>query len=278
MRAVVYVDQESHRARVVGKAMAGGLRRHGIRPVLTDDRRPVVAGDVAIAYGWVNRPLFEAYRGAGGHFVYIDLGYWNRRPDGDPFGGHHKVVVDGRHGTGQFRRQRPRDRLRGAPRIRPWREDGSHILLAGLSAKAAASCGLEPLQWERETVERLRRLTERPILYRPKPSRSGVMGSLPGAALSDPRRPLDADLRDAWALVTRHGNISLDALAAGVPVHAEEGLGSVLSMPGLEHVAAPPLPEGREQLFADVSYCQWSIAEMRDGLCWAHLVADGLLA
>ena len=236
-------------------------------------------------YGWRHRADFDAWRAAGKHFLYVDLGYWGRRAFRGDYSGIHKVVLDARHATGYFRRGRPADRLAGAPVIKPWREStspGGHVVLAGLSAKGAHSCGLAPYEWERRTIAALRRVTARPILYRPKPSWAEARpipgGERDGVGFSPASEPLEAALEGAHALVTCHSNAALDALCAGIPVCAEEGLASVMATP-LEEIETPQRPaEGaREQLLADISYTHFARAEIVSGAMLRQFLEDGLI-
>lgn len=233
-----------------------------------------VCGNVGIAYGWANPGMFEAYRAAGGHYCYIDLGWWNRKPGNDVLGGYHKVVVDGREPGPYFRRNSPNDRFaRLKVNIAPWRQGGNHILVAGMSEKSARTRGYGPHQWETDMVRKLQKIyPKRPLLLRPKPS---WMGATPiiGAAYSPATVPLDDALRGAWAAVSCHSNVAVDALVAGIPIYVEGGVAVGFSTP-LDQLETPRRPEGREQLMADIAFAQWTPAEMSSGLCLRHLMEN----
>jgi hypothetical protein len=260
----------------VAEALMLGARRHGWSVDMVSHWSERPRGSFLAAYGWKNLGFFETYRAAGLPFVYVDLGYWQRKRHKNDYSGFYKVVVNARHATEYFRRNRPHDRTGGAPRIEPWRKSGEHIVLAGLSAKSAAAVGLKPLEWETRIIEELAKYTSRPIIYRPKPSWKGAQ-PIPGMAYSPRTESISVPLARAWALVTLHSNAALDALAAGVPIYAPEGVASVMSMPSLANIETPEYPEGREQLFADIGYLHWTLAEMTSGKVWAHLKEEGFL-
>lgn len=271
MKVICYVDSRSTRSKVIAKAMAAGIEACGDQVMLSADWIPVAMADCAVGYGWRYPDVFEAYREAGSAFVYIDLGWWERKPHGNEMGGYHKVVVNEREPMAYFRRGSASDRFaRFGLSVQPWRSTGSHILLGGMSAKSAKTRGYAPQEWERDAIRRIREVSDRPIWYRPKPS-WGEATPIEATRFSGPGESIAAALRDCWAVVTLHSNVAVDALLAGVPVHCQHGVGAALSVASLAEIEAPALPEGRERLMADIAYVQWSVAEMRSGECWAHL-------
>ncbi len=273
----VCIFQHKHpRSRKLAVAFAQGAARMGWQFEHTTELHIVPRADLLLAYGWLNREMFEAYHRAGLHYVYADLGYWARKRDRNDYGGHHKLVVNGRHATGYFQRHpRPGDRLQLAPPLQPWRSGGQNVIIAGLSAKGAIGHGMRPMAWENEVIAKLRKLTDRPLVYRPKPSWKDAR-PIQGTIFSPGDKPIEAELAEAHALVTVSSNAALDALAAGVPVHALEGLASVMSTP-LEQIEQPLRPEGRKQWLQDVSYCHWTRAEVASGTPLAMFRDEGLL-
>jgi hypothetical protein len=152
--------------------------------------------------------------------------------------------VNSRHPTDYFQR-RPHGPERFAQHgvtIRPWRSSGEHILLAGMSAKAAAAEGLLPHMWERETIAYLRELTRRPIVYRPKPNWADA-------------KPLEGSTFDRETAARgrahqlprgrdppqqRRGRRAARRRA----VHLPGGVASLLSGHDLEQIENPPMPAG----------------------------------
>lgn len=233
--------------------------------------------DVAVFYGLAGglRKVLEDYRAKGKKAVYIDLGYWNRRSR-TRWDGFHKISVNDRHPTAYFQStDQPMDRLRAQNiRIESWRENRSAIVVAGMSAKAATASGFVPHAWERATIADLRKHTDRPIIYRPKPN---WLGALPIAGSTMMKtESLPSILGQAYCVVAHHSNVAVDALLAGIPCVCDEGVASVLATP-IDQIDAPIYPDGREQWAANVAYCQWSLDEMRKGAPWSHLLRHGLV-
>jgi hypothetical protein len=282
-RVVVYQVRDHHRSRVTCEAMVRGIRRAGdsVAHLWEHDYTEPVA-DVAVFYGLEGRlpRVFRDYRRAGLRAVYIDLGYWGRRAGGR-WSGFHKICVNSRHPTEYFQSRRHDDsRARvHALTLAPWRADGRHILLAGMGDKAARVEGMPTEAWERDAIRSLKRYTSRPILYRPKPSwkTARPIRDL-GVEYSSPKDDVSRALANAWAVVTHHSNVAVDGLIAGIPAFCWEGVAAGLAGRELADIESPLFAEGREQWVNDVSWCQWSVAEMADGLPWRHLQNEGLVA
>lgn len=280
-KLVVFTAPMNHRSAIVGKAMAEGLQRAGC-PRFFFKASTTHSGrcdyDTAIFYGLaggLSRVLAD-YRAAGKNAIYVDLGYWGRRKL-ERFDGYHKFALNSRHPTAYFQ-NRPKGPQRfeefGIP-IRPWRSAGSHVLVIGMSAKAAAAEGLRAEEWERQTIARLRKLTDRPIIYRPKPNWDAarpIDGSLFGKGPT-----LEQALVDCHAVVAHHSNAAVEALLAGVPCICPDGVASLLSGHDLTQIESPPMPDGREQFAWDLAWTQWSVDEMKSGAAYRYLLEEGLL-
>lgn len=270
MKIACHFHPQSRRSTHLAQAMAAGAAKLGLQ-VEQVPGFETVAGDVGVAYGWGRPELFDAYRAAGGHYAYLDLGWWGRKPKHDVLGGFHKVSVDAREPSAYFRGNFATDRFAAhGLTAAPWRPSGGHVLLAGMSAKSAKTRGLGALEWEMGTIEQIKAVTDRPIVWRPKPSWADA-APIPGTIYSAPDTPLEAVLRDCWAVVTLHSNVAVDALLAGVPVNVAEGVAAEFSTP-LAQIESPRMPDGREQMMADIAYQQWLPSEMASGSCWRHLL------
>ncbi len=136
---------------------------------------------------------------------------------------------------------------------------GRHIVVCGQSAEFMACNARWPGGldgWHRCVAEQIRRHTDRPIVVRSK-----WMG-----------RPLQADLADAWLLVTHASAVAVEALIAGVPVIVTDpqcaAAGFGVSFEDIE-LAGPPqnVRPWAEQL-AD---SQWTLDELTAGAAWGQL-------
>lgn len=264
--------------------MSEGARKMGI-PVRTVDAAKYTPGDedVLVFYGQAGRlrDLLRERPSHCRHAVFVDLGYWGRSKD--ITSGYHRVIVDAPHPASKIHlRPKPRDRLSvfnlrlSKPRV----GTGNHLLICGQSIKAAWACGAEFEGWERQAVSVFRTHSARPVLYRPKFSAAARSTRLTHTQWGDPNRPIEYHLDNAWAVAAHHSNACLDALAAGIPVFCAEGAALPLGSTDLTAVEKPRgyTAEERDQLFADLAYCQWLPHEMESGATWRHLLDEGLLS
>ena len=271
MLAICYAMRDSGRSVHVAKAMVAGFQRHGI-PAELSIGVSLKQGDIAVGYGWIQKRVFDSYAARGGRFLYVDMGYWHRKPVGNPRGGYHKVSLDAWCPSAHMGRGLPSDRFSQLNIPLASRGLGQAIILAGMSAKSAIHHGLCSEQWERDTLLRLQAISKRAVYYRPKPSWLGKK-PISGTEFDGGERAISERLQnDAHALVTHHSNAAIDALVAGVPYYCEAGVARPLSAPTIEalETAEPPADSERRQLLADIAYCQWTPDEMRSGACWDY--------
>lgn len=281
MAVVEIIRSHQPRARIIGDAMAEGAKKRGYAVQNTSEPQWSGArGDFCIFYGFYGKMMdaFRQYRQEGKSCVCVDLGYWGRTEGGKLYG-YHKVAVNSRHPTAYFQnRPKASDRFsrHGVP-ILPWRTRGSHIVVAGMGAKAAAFEGFKPNQWEEAAVRVLRQHTDRPILYRPKPSWRAAV-PIEGTIFDHSgNEQLEGALKDCHAVVSHHSNVCVDAILAGLPAFCWHGVASPLSLKDLSLIETPLYPEDREQWAWDIAYTQWRPTEMATGECLAYLKEEGLI-
>lgn len=285
-RIVVYKQPVNRRSDITCTAMLAGIRKvEGPTRVIMQQAIQYVEPhhDVAVFYGLhgaLTRCMQDYSRDSKRRAVYIDLGYFGRREGGKLFG-YHKIAVDARHPTAYFQStpHKPDRWSRFRMAIRPWRQParGAPIILAGMGPKGAAAEGLGPLQWETEAVKTIRRYTNRPIIYRPKPNWEGAPPVVGTQYTKPDAVKLDDQVRHSHAIVSHHSNTNVEGLILGIPSFTMGGVATLMGLSDLSKIEEPLLPEGREQWLADLAYTQWSVQEMADGLAWRHMKNEGLV-
>lgn len=271
-----------YRSRRIRDACCSGLRMVGYDPVVIHERdytKPV--GTFAVFYGLAENLMqaFNDHKAAGITFINVDLGYWGRR-SGGRYCGYHKMAINGRHPTEYFNNsnQLPNRFLRQGIEIKPWRESDPDdpILLAGMGPKAAEVAGFRCEYWERRTIRELREYTNRPIIYRPKPSWRQAQ-PIDGTEFSDKNQSIEPLFKKAHAVVTHHSNVAIDGILNGCPAFCTEGAAVPMALQDFALIEEPIKPEGRQQWASNIAYTQWNIKEMFIGRPFQHFIKEGLI-
>lgn len=138
--------------------------------------------------------------------------------------------------------------------VGPWRRDGRHLLVCLQSDEFMFTVAGQPT-WAADIVQKLHLMTGRPMVIRRK-------GDV---------TPLQEAMQNCWAVVTWSSAAAVEAVIAGVAVHcAPECAAAPFSTP-LEEIETPRRPDGREAWASVLADQQWTLEEMRDGLCWRAL-------
>lgn len=283
VKVAVYRLETQHRPKVICEAILNGIRKLGDKPVIRNalsyQGREC---DVAVFYGFIGPlPTIMADHAKDGSAVYIDLGYWGRHAGGR-WNGYHKISVNARHPTAYFRNVH-HDGYRLRPFLsdgiyppKPYQNTGRNILIAGMGNKGAQAEGYGFEAWERNAIEEIRKYTDRPIVYRPKPSHKNAP-PISGTIFSPPEEDVQVQLADCHAVVTHHSNVAIDGLVRGIPAFCWHGVGSPMALQDFSKIEQPWCPDGRKQWMRDISYTQFNVEEMKNGVAWRHLKEEGLI-
>ena len=285
MRAVIYHDHNNTRSKIICSAMMQGILECGDDAVSIRFQKWTgdTPGHVALMYGVGGRrkAIQLAYQEAGKHSVYIDLGYWRRKEGRGHYRwrGYHKVVVDGLHPDKQLLIEdgdSSRFQQLGVY-VHPWR-NGEAVMVAGMSAKSAVTHDLPAEAWERAMIRTLARISDREIIYRPKPSWNDAR-PLPGTTYSAGHYPVETVIPRCHAIVTHHSNVAVDGIVFGLNVYSEDGAARSMSAKtvadALKNVRRST--KTREKLLSHLAWCQWNVDEMARGEPWRHLKRLGLI-
>lgn len=135
-------------------------------------------------------------------------------------------------------------------KLEPWKRGGSHIVLAAPTKTYMASHGCE--SWIENTLLALAKITDRQIVIRDK----------------ETKRPLQADLKNAHALVA-HGSIAaVEAVVCGCPVYVDgSSAAALVGHTDLKKIEHPIYPD-REPWCHSLAYSQFNETELLDGALW----------
>lgn len=279
MRALAYAS--SGYSCELAEAFANGCRRYGVtcEVRLLEQFKGPEPCEVVWLFGLIAMArVFDAYRGRALRIT-GDLGYWRERASALSIKNRPvRIAVEAQQPDAHLRLH-----LHSPDRfwmlnlgISPVFERGAYILVTGHCAEQARYLGYAYGEWEAKTVVAVRRLTDRPIVVREKPSSDPLR--IDGTT-RDSSSAADA-IRNAWAVVCCTGNIGADAILHGVPVFAQSGPGAVYYRAPLESIEqARPLDAYRRiGALADLAYWQYSLEEFERGALWSHLLLEGVLS
>jgi len=162
---------------------------------------------------------------------------------------------------------------RYAPQIAGVLSCYDRIIITGCSQKFARMHGFTNEEFATGLVDRLKKLTDRPVVYRPKSADTHAT-PIPGALFSHDECKIQEELENAYAVVTFSSNAAADAVIAGVPAFT---LGPSIARPvsntDLSKINDPWFPSEKERLqwACDLAYCQWRVEEMENGSLWQSL-------
>ncbi len=160
--------------------------------------------------------------------------------------------------------------------LKPYRTDGSHILICLQRNGGWSMRGFDVIQWMNQTIEQIRQHSrKRPIIVRAHPGDKKIKSMLKikhkNVHLSTRENLID-DLRGAWATVVYNSSPSVASLIEGVPVfltdpHPEHSQTNGVANTDLGRLENPEMFD-RQQWIERLSMCNWNFDELRSGEAW----------
>ena len=296
---VVVLNQSAHRPeyRETLEQFTQGINRH-CEVELKDGFGDPARYDIAVIYG-----SHKPERGSLHHqiktkvttefkrFVQIETPILSRRADTiihDWFrvGVNGFLWDEGQWGFEHMDEQRYKDIFRkcGYDLDQKWNNGGTHILILMQNPGDASLRGQDIYEWTDQTIQKIKKLTDRPIVVRPHPLKRKnanvwhdrynsydnvkvVKNNLPNNL-----RPLEQDFKDCWCTVSYTSGSAVDAVLAGIPnIACDSGnmawLASSHSINDIEN----PYRGDRMEWMKKIVNCQWSREELQNGVCWNHI-------
>jgi hypothetical protein len=165
--------------------------------------------------------------------------------------------------------------------VQPWKKNGAHILLALQIPGDASLKGENISKWAYESCSTIRDASDRAIIIRTpqldrkydKKYMSLINEHIPNVFLqTGTKENLQPTLDQCFASVTFTSGLGIESIVSGIP-NFSTNPGSFTHALGNEKLSLIETPSypNRDQWLADLSYAQWNIQEMMEGLPWAHL-------
>ena len=163
--------------------------------------------------------------------------------------------------------------------LKDWRTSGNHILLCTQRNGGWSMNGLDVMTWVEQTVRKLRKYTDRPIVVRGHPGDKNTRTYLKPSknsswTLSRNEKIVD-DFRNAWAVVTYNSSPGVAAAIEGVPVFVTDPTPQIsqayeVANINLKDIENPVTPE-RLSWVEKLSMCHWKFEELSSGAAWDHM-------
>jgi len=159
--------------------------------------------------------------------------------------------------------------------LKPWRSSGNHILICLQRNGGWSMRGFNVLEWLDETIKKIRKYSNRPIIVRPHPGDKKIRGLLKinhaNVKLSNSINLLD-DLRSSWATVVYNSSPAVASSIEGIPVfitdtEPENSQAYLISNTDLSLIESPILKD-RQLWIEKISMCHWNFNELRSGEAW----------
>lgn len=161
--------------------------------------------------------------------------------------------------------------------LKPWRKDGRNILILGQKSSGWTMEGIDPFQWITDTVFRIRRYTDRPIVFRMHPSDRKIRPlyekkcSELAMHISKNER-ITQDLNDAWCSVTYNSSPGATSVIEGVPVFITDpnwkrSPAHRVGNNDLKYIEDPHMPD-REEWIQRISMSHYTVEDIKQGHLW----------
>ena len=161
--------------------------------------------------------------------------------------------------------------------LNPWRKNGNHILICLQRNGGWSMRGLNVVDFFHQTVHKIRKYSDRPIIVRTHPGdRKSIyyLNELKGKNITiSQNRYLSEDFKNSWATVVYNSSPSVASIIEGIPVFLidpEYSQATEVSNLDLKNIENPIMTE---RLFwvQKLAQCHWNNYDLVSGETWRHM-------
>jgi hypothetical protein len=202
-----------------------------------------------------NFQLIKEYQKNNIPYYFTDMPYWNRWNGDNRQTCSWRVIPNALHCN--WVKDFPNDRFKQLNvTVNDWRENGEHILVCPSSN--TIEIFYDQTNWLNNTINEIKKYTDRPIKVRQKPRNDKTSGPMAAAI------PFEEDVKNAWAVVTLSSIAGVEAACLGVPVFCHIASAcSPLGNTNLSNIESPVLSD-RAPLLNTLSYYQYTEKELKE--------------
>lgn len=157
----------------------------------------------------------------------------------------------------------------------PWRDTGNHILVCLQRNGGWSMKGLNVMDWCNNTIQEIRKYSQRPIVVRAHPGDKRAKEYLkinhPRVTISNNATILD-DLKNAWATITYNSSPGVASAIEGVPVfitdpNPKNSQAYAVANYSLSNIENPNMPD-RANWIQSISMSHFSFKDLESGEAW----------
>ena len=166
--------------------------------------------------------------------------------------------------------------------VKPWRTEGKYILICGQHDKSLQWQGMPRMSnWFLDTYDQIRKVTDRPILFRPHPRcrLEHIERGLRHVERQEPHQikgtydDFDMGFDNVWATVSWSSNPAIHSVIEGVPAFTgPSSLAFDVALQNLQQIE-DPLYCDRTQWLNDYAHTEYTIEEISQGIELKHLTS-----
>ena len=166
--------------------------------------------------------------------------------------------------------------------VKPWRTEGKYILICGQHDKSLQWQGMPRMSnWFLDTYDQIRKVTDRPILFRPHPRcrLEHIERGLRHVERQEPHQikgtydDFDMGFDNVWATVSWSSNPAIHSVIEGVPAFTgPSSLAFDVALQNLRQIE-DPLYCDRTQWLNDYAHTEHTIEEISKGIPIKHLTS-----
>ena len=239
--------------------------------------------DVVVMWSWLlgmygRDAIYNHYKKTNTKFLILEVGALQRNTSW-------KVAINGINRDADFGNQSVDDsRLKLFDlTLSDWHASGDHIIVCGQNERSIAWDQGNTAQWVNKMIDWIRSQTDRPIWFRPHP-RFPVHyknAQMKNVFVSKPKKlnhkgnidevDFAQAMSHAHAVVNYNSNPAIEAVLSGVPVYVDQSsLCWDVAKPIGDDIENPVKPD-RSAWRKQISYTEWFVEEIKQGLPWKRL-------
>lgn len=168
--------------------------------------------------------------------------------------------------------------------VKDWRANdrADHILICLQRNKGWSMGGMDVMHWCRDTIQKVRQYSDRPIIVRAHPGDKRAKNYLrlnyPGVRISS-RAEITEDLRHAWATITYNSSPGVASAIEGIPVFVtdpepQKSQAFDIANTDLTNIENPIMPD-RDAWLEKISMSHYNFTDLKNGVAW-NVIKDYL--